>query len=168
MRKRRELDERVRAKELEEKDMVGLADGDLGDNFVARRYTYYNFLGAFLRNDMKELSLINMLILCCEYEKSTEGNEEMEIAIVRVIHGLHDVIVKVLKNHVASVRWERQSLYCWAGILYRKCRHAHGIRGCRKWKDGMIALKNTIDGDDGTCRIRRQPIPSDYVQPYKS
>jgi hypothetical protein len=163
MRKRRELFERVEAQRIANLPPTQhLPGGGVKYAMGKRTYTYYDFLQLFLWDRIPTLSLSTMRDRCEDY-----CDQERDSPVLSALLGFHDVIEKVLKNHVASTREQRKRLLRHVTIAYACCRDIVRKLEYARFKKGLSALRRSIDEPDGTERIRHQPIPSDCVEPYK-
>lgn len=142
-----------------------------------RTYTYYDFLSMFLYDRIPTLSIHSMLRICENYRRwlpvvrastvNVWGEENVIAETLPALLGFHDVIQKVLKNHVASTREQRKRLLRYVTKSYACCPEVVKNPAYARFKKGAAALRKSIEEADGDLRIRRQPVPSDCVEPYK-
>lgn len=162
-RKRRELYERVEAqRKANLPPPQHLPGGGVVYSMGKRTYTYYDFLQLFLWDRIPTLSLSTMQDKCEFYWGETSVSR-----VLPALLAYHDVIQKVIKNHVASTREQRKRLLRHVTKSYARCPEVVKNPAYARFKKGAAALRKSIDEADGTLRIRRQPIPSDCVEPYK-
>jgi len=167
MHKRRELYDRVHhARALKE-----LKDARYSIHVHGRKmvdvtpvYTYYNFLERFLGDRVDPLSVMSMRATCLSYHGCREARVN---ACMPVFLAFHDIIYKVLNNHVASTREQRKRLLREVRIAQEACRDVALNTEYPRFKSAVSALRKSID-ESGTVRIQRKPVPSDVVIPYGS
>jgi len=163
MQKRRALYDRVHdARERKAAADRNRADGrNIVD--ITPVNTYYDFLERFLGDRIGTLSIASMLRICTTYYECLASRVS---ACMPVFLAFHDVICKVLNNHVASTREQRKRLLRDVLIAHAGCKMIVRNPSYAQFKRGVSALRRSID-ELGTVRIQRKPIPSDVVTPYR-
>lgn len=173
MRKRRELAERVEVqRELERQPPQQLPGGRTIYHLAERKYTYYNFLDMFLQDRICTMSVATMMERCEAFRENPRTSslyfqnlhEYLDIATPALL-AFHDVVQKVLRNHVASTREQRKRLMRYVTKAHTLC--AVVVKSLGGLTKSVRALKKSIDEADGTLHIKRQSVPSDIVDIYR-